>query len=217
MFDARIRPVVDHLLIWPASLLVRFGITANMVTWAGFALGMAAALAIVFGWFTAAFALIIVNRICDGLDGAVARATRPTDAGGFLDITLDFIFYSAIPFAFAVHDPSHALAAAFLVFSFVGTGSSFLAFAIIAQKRGISTDLRGKKSFFYLGGLTEGTETIIFLLVASLFPIYFNVLAWIFGTLCWLTAAIRIRDGLGTLRDGNAARDPGAEISGDDE
>ena len=141
----------------------------------------------------------------------MARATRSSDAGGFLDITLDFIFYSAVPFAFAVHDPSHALAAAFVIFSFVGTGSSFLAFAIIAEKRGISTDLRGKKAFFYLGGLTEGAETIIFLVAASVFPSFFSALAWIFGTLCWFTTATRIWTGLERLRD------PDAGLTGEDE
>lgn len=192
MLDARVRPLLDRLLAGPGRLLARLGVTANMVTCAGFGFGMAGAVAIGAGWFTAAVTLILINRLCDGLDGAVARATGPSDAGGFLDITLDFIFYSAVPFAFAVHDPSHALAAAFVIFSFVGTGSSFLAFAIISEKRGISTDLRGKKAFFYLGGLTEGGETIIFLIVVVSFPQAFMPLAWVFGALCWITTATRI-------------------------
>ena len=211
MLDARVRPLLDRRLAGPGRLLARLGVTANMVTFAGFGFGMAGAVAIGAGWFTAATILILINRLCDGLDGAVARASGPSDAGGFLDITLDFIFYSAVPFAFAVHDPSHALAAAFVIFSFVGTGSSFLAFAIIAEKRGISTDLRGKKAFFYLGGLTEGAETIIFLVAASVFPSFFIALAWIFGTLCWFTTATRIWTGLERLRD------PDAGLTGEDE
>jgi phosphatidylglycerophosphate synthase len=182
-----------------------------MVTWTGFVIGMGAAASIAAGWFTAGLVMILANRMCDGLDGAVARASRPSDVGGFLDITLDFIFYSAIPFAFCVNDTQHALAGAFLIFSFVGSGSSFLAFAIIAQKRGISTDQRGKKSFFYLGGLTEGTETIIFLIIASLMPTYFGVLAWIFGSLCWVTTVTRIRTSLEMLQAHQA------ETTGDDE
>ena len=210
MLDSTFRPLVDRALGPPARLLVRLGVTANMVTWVGFAIGMGAAAAIAAGWFAAGIVMILVNRICDGLDGAVARASQPSDAGGFLDITLDFIFYSAIPFAFCVNDPQHTLAGAFLIFSFVGSGSSFLAFAIIAQKRGISTDQRGKKSFFYLGGLTEGTETIIFLLIVSLMPDYFGVLAWIFGGLCWVTTVTRIRTGLEILQSHKV------ETTGDD-
>ena len=145
------------------------GVSANAVSWFGFGLGIAAAMAAAFGAPLTAALLILGNRLCDGLDGAVARAGGTSDLGAYLDITLDFIFYSAVPFGLAVADPGHALAAAFLIFSFVGTGSSFLAFAIIAQKRGISTEVR-KKGVLHLGGLTEGGETIIFLLVAVLYP-----------------------------------------------
>ena len=104
------------------------------------------------------FGLFLLNRVADGLDGAVARASMTTDFGGYLDIVCDFVFYSAIPFAFAVALPENAFASAFLIFSFIGTASSFLAFAILAEKHNISTEIRGKKAFYYLGGLTEGVK-----------------------------------------------------------
>ena len=192
MFDARLRPLVDRILDPVGAFVARRGVTANQVSFAGFGLGIAAAIAVALGFEIAAVVLIIANRVCDGLDGAVARSAGGTDLGAYLDITLDFLFYSAVPFAFAVADPANAMAAAFLIFSFVGTGSSFLAFAIIAQKRGISTEIRGKKGFFYLGGLTEGSETIIFLLVVAFRPDLFVPLAWAFGCLCWITTITRV-------------------------
>ena len=193
MFDARLRPLVDRILDPVGVFVARRGVTANQVSFAGFGLGIAAAIAVALGFEIAAVVLIIANRVFDGLDGAVARSTGGTDLGAYLDITLDFLFYSAVPFAFAVADPANAMAAAFLIFSFVGTGSSFLAFAIIAQKRGISTEIRGKKGFFYLGGLTEGSETIIFLLVVAFRPDFFVPLAWVFGCLCWITTITRVQ------------------------
>jgi phosphatidylglycerophosphate synthase len=192
VFDARLRPLVDRILDPVGAFVARRGVTANQVSFAGFGLGIAAAIAVALGFEIAAVVLIIANRVCDGLDGAVARSAGGTDLGAYLDITLDFLFYSAVPFAFAVADPANAMAAAFLIFSFVGTGSSFLAFAIIAQKRGISTEIRGKKGFFYLGGLTEGSETIIFLLVVAFRPDLFVPLAWVFGCLCWITTITRV-------------------------
>lgn len=192
MFDAALRPWIDRFLDPVGRGLARIGVSANAVTWFGFALGIAAAVAAAVGAALPAALLILGNRLCDGLDGAVARASGSSDLGAYLDITLDFIFYSAVPFGLAIANPDHALAAAFLIFSFVGTGSSFLAFAIIAQKRGISTEARGKKGFFYLGGLTEGGETIIFLIVVVIFPQAFMPLAWVFGALCWITTATRI-------------------------
>ena len=201
MFDAQLRPLVDRVLDPVGALVARTGVTANQISFAGFALGLGAAVAVAFGAGTVAVLLIIANRLLDGLDGAVARSTGSTDLGAYLDITLDFLFYSAVPFAFAVADPANATAAAFLIFSFVGTGSSFLAFAIIAQKRGISTEIRGKKGFFYLGGLTEGSETIIFLLVVAFWPDLFVSLAWVFGCLCWITTVTRVRYAIDRFSD----------------
>ena len=201
MFDAQLRPLVDRVLDPVGALVARTGVTANQISFAGFALGLGAAVAVAFGAGTAAVLLIIANRLLDGLDGAVARSTGSTDLGAYLDITLDFLFYSAVPFAFAVADPANATATAFLIFSFVGTGSSFLAFAIIAQKRGISTEIRGKKGFFYLGGLTEGSETIIFLLVVAFWPDLFVPLAWVFGCLCWITTVTRVRYAIDRFSD----------------
>jgi phosphatidylglycerophosphate synthase len=160
---------------------------------------MAAVMAEAYG---VGLVLFAANRLADGLDGAVARRTRLTDLGGFLDITLDFIVYAGMAFAFAVADPAaNALAAAFLLFAFMGTGSSFLAFAVMAAKRGITTDLRGRKSLYYLGGLAEGTETILFLALACLLPDQFAALALVFGLACWVTTAARVTAGLQLLRE----------------
>ncbi len=200
MFDALLRPMVDRMLDPVGQRLAASGVSANKVTFAGFCCGIGAAGAVVLGWSVAAVMLLLLNRLLDGLDGAVARAAGSTDLGGFLDITMDFLVYSAVPFAFALKDPGNALAAAFLIFSFVGTGSSFLAYAIIAQKRGISTETRGKKSFFHLGGLTEGTETIIFLVIVTAVPALFIPLAWGFGALCWITTSTRIAEAFRQFR-----------------
>ncbi len=152
-----------------------------------------------------AFGLIAANRVADGLDGALARRLGPTDLGGYLDIALDFFFYAGVPFFFAVGRPEFALPAAFLVFSFVGTGSSFLAFSAIAAKRGISTETRGKKAIYYLGGLTEGTETIAVFVLICLFPDQFAWFAWVFGGLCWITTATRVAAAVETFREKTAA------------
>ena len=192
MFDATLRRFIDPPLNRAGLFLHHAGISANSVTAAGFAIGMAAMPALAFGHLDIALACILLNRLADGLDGAIARQAGPTDLGGYLDIVLDFLFYSAVPFGFALMMQENTLAAAFLIFSFVGTGSSFLAYAIVAEKKRLSTDIRGKKSFYYLGGLTEGGETIGFFILICLLPQYFNEMAWIFGGLCWITTATRI-------------------------
>ncbi len=157
-----------------AALFVRAGVAADAVTWAGFAIGMGAALAITQRQFELGLALLLVSRLADGLDGAVARLTAPTDRGAFLDITLDFLFYASVPLAFAFADPgANALAAAMLLAAFVGTGSGFLAYAVMAERRQLASKTFPAKGIFYLGGLTEATETIACFVLMCLWPAHF--------------------------------------------
>lgn len=192
MLDIPVRRLIDPTLERFAANLLQFGITANQLTWGGFFAGMASGICIAGGWFFAAFVLISINRLMDGLDGCVARMRGATDVGGFLDIALDMIFYSTVPFAFAIYSPENQLPSAFLIYSFMGTGSSFLAFAVISAKRGRVSDRSGKKSFFYSTGLIEGTETALFLWLICIVPHFYAPIAWVFGSLCWLTTITRI-------------------------
>jgi phosphatidylglycerophosphate synthase len=201
MFDARLRKLIDPPIDRLCRPLLRLGVSANLATIVGFAIGLAAMVAIARQAYGLGLGLLLLNRLLDGLDGALARHAGISDLGGFLDIVADFIIYAGVPCAFALADPTaNALPAAFLIFSFVGTGSSFLAYAIMAAKRGITTELRGRKSLYYLGGLTEGFETIVVFVLACLWPAWFPLIAWLYGGLCWLTTATRIAVAWQTLR-----------------
>ena len=201
MFDSRLRPLIDPISNAIGKSISRWGVTANAVTLVGGMFGFLAFCALCVQHYHAALLMIALNRIFDGLDGAVARHQGITDLGGYLDIVIDFIFYALIPLGFAIGQPDLALPAAVLITSFVGTGSSFLAFAILAEKRGISTAIRGKKSIYYLGGLTEGFETILVLVLMCLWPAYFAIMAYIFAALCWITTATRIYWAMETCKD----------------
>jgi phosphatidylglycerophosphate synthase len=193
VLDRAVQHVLKPVLGRIARGLVRAGVGADALTFIGFAIGMAAAVAIVFQLFMTGLVLLLLSRLMDGLDGAVARLTQPTDRGGFLDITLDFLFYAAIPLAFAVVDPAqNALPAAVLLASFMGTASSFLAFAIVAAKRELASTEFPDKSFYFLGGLTEATETIAAFVAMCLWPQWFAPIAYGFAALCALTTALRI-------------------------
>jgi phosphatidylglycerophosphate synthase len=201
MLDARLRRLIDPPLDRLCGPLARYGLSANLATVVGFAVGLCAMAAIAVQAYGLGLGLLLLNRLVDGLDGALARHQGITDLGGFLDIVCDFIVYAGVPMAFALADPrANALPAAFLIFSFIGTATSFLAFAIMAAKRGITTELRGKKSLYYLGGLTEGTETILAFVLACLWPAWFPLIAWVFGALCWLTTATRVAAAWQALR-----------------
>jgi len=192
VLDPYIRPIIDPPLNVLSRKLVGLRFTANRMTIVGFFFGVAAILSIMIHQYGLAASLIICNRLADGLDGAIARHSQLTDFGGFLDIVCDFIIYSGIVFAFGMTTPANLLYASFLIFSFIGPMTSFLAYAVIASKRQIITQKRGKKSFYYLGGICEGTETAIVLILFCVIPHYFNIICMIFGVLCWLTTLGRI-------------------------
>ncbi len=193
------------IIRWPinttAKLVHKTGIKADQVTLFGFMLGLMSFPALALQEYNIALVFILLNRILDAVDGAVARIQGITDSGGFLDITLDFLFYSLVPFGFVVAEPSaNAVAGAFLIFAFIGTGSSFLAFAIMASKQKIENPVYKHKSLYYMGGLTEGTETILCFILLCLFPSSFTTIAYIFATLCWITTVSRIWAGYQTLK-----------------
>jgi phosphatidylglycerophosphate synthase len=200
MLDARLRSLIDPPLDAIGRKLARAGIGADAVTLCGLGLGLGAALAIAAQADFTALLLIGLSRLADGLDGAVARATKPSDRGGFLDITADFAFYGAIPLAFAFRDPAaNALPAAALLFAFLLNGAAFLAFAALAAKRGLETRTQGAKSLYYLSGLMEGGETILFFLLMAAFPAFFAPLAWLFAGLTLVSGIARLIQGWKSL------------------
>ena len=200
MLDSFSLKILRPLLVKLAAFLHRKGIGADQITIISFGVGLLGVIFIARHHYITGGVLILLNRLGDGIDGTLARLDGTTDRGAFLDICLDFLFYSAVVLGFALADPArNSLAAAFLIFSFVGTGSSFLAYAIMAERRSLADQRLPDKGFYYLGGLAEGTETIIFFMVICVFPSLFPLLAWIFGIICLLSTAARIVYGYKTL------------------
>ena len=194
MLDSPMRRLIDPPLNRMGRWLASRGATADGVTLVGLGFGAVAAAMLALGlpgWL--ALVPLLISRVMDGLDGAVARATWKTDFGGYLDIICDFLFYAAVPLAFVIRDPdANGVAGAFLLASFYVNGATFLGFAIMAEKRGMQTKAQGEKSLYYAAGLLEGTETIVFFVVLCLFSALFAPLAWIFGALCLFTALARV-------------------------
>lgn len=192
MLDGLMRQVIDPPLAVMGRFAARRGVSADQVTIAGLVFGLGAALAVVAEADALALILLLAGRLCDGLDGAVAGATRRTDRGGFLDIVCDFIFYGAFPLAFALRDPeANALAACVLLFTFYVNGATFLAYAAVAARRGLETASRGVKSLYFTAGLAEGSETIIAFVLMALLPGWFAQIACAFAAMVALTAAGR--------------------------
>ena len=168
--------------------LGKIGIKANAVSWVGFGIGLFAVnfLAMeMYGW---ALVAILLNRFCDGLDGAIARATKVTTFGVFLDATLDYIFYGAVIWGFALGNSDNAGAASFLMFGFTAAACAMLAYSVVAYKINSKQELNLDNSPFYLGGIAQGSETLVVLILLCLMPKWFVPLAIILGVLSLIKA-----------------------------
>ncbi len=192
MFDAALRKFVDPMLERAARQAAHFGLSANGLTGLGAVFAVAAATAIYGHSYSLALALIAANRLCDGLDGAVAKIKGPSAWGGYLDSIADYLFYVAVPLAFGLVDDPNAAAALVLIASFTLTAVSFLALAAILAKQGQGADgAHGPKAFIYSTGLAEGGETIAAFVLMCLFPAYFALIAYGFAALCLVTIVQR--------------------------
>lgn len=195
MLDPVLRRWIDPPLDRAGAWLAARGVTANAVTGLGLFVGLAAVPLLALGHYVPALFAIGLNRLLDGLDGAVARHGRASPYGGYLDIFCDMVFYAAVPLGFALARPENAVWAALLLASFVCTCASFLGRAVLAAGRGESdTGRRGRKSFFHAAGLIEGTETTVGFVLFCLLPDLFPWLAGIMAGLCFWTAAARVAE-----------------------
>lgn len=202
MLDAPVRRLIDPPLNLIGGRLALRGVKADVVTLIGLGFGLITAGLILIGWTGLALIPLLASRIADGLDGAIARADKRTDFGGYLDIAADFLFYGLVPLAFVLADPAgNGAAGAFLLAAFYFNGTSFLGFAILAEKRGMTTAAQGVKSLYFSNGLLEGTETIAFFILLCLFPAQFSVMAWVFGALCFLSGGLRIAAARAIFKD----------------
>ncbi len=194
MLDGVMHKLVDPPLNHIGKIMARAGFCANAVTLAGLVIGLAGAGLIALGYYGFALVLVILSRIADGLDGAVARATKPTDFGGYFDIVADFLFYGAVPLGFAfANQEENALVAGVLLLAFYVNGATFLGYAVLAERLKLNPKrFNGTKAIYFSAGLLEGTETIAFIIIICIWPPLFAPVGIVFAALTFYTAFSRM-------------------------
>ena len=191
MFDRQIQKYTQKPLRYIALLFLKF-ISPNQMTLLGFGFGVLMCVSIVIDQYMIAIIFLFLNRLSDGLDGAMARLKNPTPLGGYLDIVFDFLIYGGFVLSFGMTDQNNTLLSMILLFCYIGTGSTFLAKAAILPSLTNQNLNEIPKSFHYAVGLIEGTETIIFMFLCLLFPSLFIYFSSIFIILCLITIVFRI-------------------------
>ena len=164
--------------------LANHGVSANFVTVISFVLGMVAVNFLALQNYFWALVFILLNRLGDALDGAIAKVKGKTDFGVFIDACLDYVFYAAVIFGFSLANPQqNALVASFLLFGFTASACAMLAYAVVAYSKGVEKDAVFEESPFYLGGMAQGFETVTAFVLLCLAPNWFVPVAIILG--CW--------------------------------
>lgn len=142
-----------------AARAAALGLSPVMLLAAGLLMGLAALPSIALGHPWLGLACI-----------ALSRAPALTGAAGARDLAvrLSAIFWASLPFAFALADPSRALAAAFALFGFT---------AFVSVKR------------------IETVEEIVCTLAfaaACVFASWFSLIAYALGIACFIVAGTRL-------------------------
>jgi len=198
MLDSRLRAMLGPALDTAGRRLAAAGVAPAALTAAGWAAGAGACAATALRAWPAALGLWLANRLLDGLDGPVARAGTPTDAGGFLDIVADFSVYAGIILGLAIAVPGARLACVALLTAYYISGTAFLALSSLAERR--RQRLGDERSLRFVGGLAEGTETIAVYILLFLLPQHATAIVWAFTAAVAVTAVQRVHNGLRLLR-----------------
>lgn len=206
MLDAPVRRVLERPLDRAASVLDRAWVTPDRLSLAGLALALASAVLAALAFWPGALAAWLVSRVLDGLDGPLARRRGGgTEAGGFLDITADFAAYGAGVVGVALGatgaleggTPATWEWTAFLavLLAYYVNGAAFLAFSAAAERverTGGSARLEDGRTFSFIGGLAEGTETIVVHSLWLLVPGAAPVVAWVWAGVVGVSAVQRV-------------------------
>lgn len=196
MFDRSIQRLIQKPLSFLGKFLLKI-LQPNQITFIGFFFGIVMCFLIFIHSYFLAILFLFLNRLCDGLDGVMARQTSPSPLGAYLDIILDFIIYAAFVLVFSLENEINLLTGVFLLFTYICTGTTFLTQAIIQPQLDYSqqqdnTEDGIPKSFIYASGLIEGTETIFFMFLCLIMPKAFPILGFLFSVLCLITAIARV-------------------------
>jgi phosphatidylglycerophosphate synthase len=188
--DTPARAVIDRMLrhrkdlaLAPIARITPRRVHPSAVTAAALVPGLGAALAAAADEPGLAVGLWLLNRLLDGLDGALARQKdRQSDLGAYADILLDVIVYAAIPLGIATGQDSRAawVAAGVLLASFYVNVISWSYLSALLERRGSGASARGEMTAVTMpGGLVEGAETVVLLAIALAVPAWSVAVMWI--------------------------------------
>jgi len=192
MIDEPFRRWFGRTAAAPARWMHRAGISPNAVTISGCGLGLVAAAIVATGRLRVGLAVWLASRILDAYDGLLARISeRASLFGGFLDISLDMLAYSAMAVGFALAMPADAQLWMIVLVGYVMAITTTLALSSLLERA--DRTLGGNRSIQFTPGLAEGGETTIMYSMLVLFPMWSRPLLWLWIAALAVTMLSRFR------------------------
>jgi phosphatidylglycerophosphate synthase len=187
MLDAALQRLLSGPVDRLAAMLQRAGIGPNSITLVGFVFGLLAAGATGATLYLVALIFLTLHRVADLLDGAVARRSNASALGAFLDLSLGYIIFGIVAFAFVLARQQNGLAGTFLILGLLAdavTAMGVRAFAVPSLPK------RGPLPRSLI--ITGPTASYILFVIMMLVPWSFGFLPYFYGVLCFITAGARI-------------------------
>lgn len=181
MLDTRVRPKIQPFFTSVGKPLLSVGLSANTITLISFITGVASGACVVFNQLMLACVLLWLSGACDILDGTVARLSKPSKVGAFLDLLSDRVVECAVILGFTSTYPQYYLAYIIFLISVIVHFSIFLISGNLFQNT-------GKKCFFYLDCLTERAEAFIGFSFMMFFPNHIFLILMIMNALIFISA-----------------------------
>lgn len=195
MFDQFLRLLKERWFA-PIARLIGPRVSPVTISLVAFVCGIGAAIAAFAGRDYLALVAWLMNRTLDGLDGTQARVHGQQSAfGGYLDIMLDTIVYSAIPSALAIGAMSAPLltAAVFLLATFFVNTASWMYLAAVLEQRQAGAHAQGELTTVTMPpGVIAGAETVILFTLFLALPGWRVVLFWTMAALVCVNIVQRL-------------------------
>lgn len=165
-----------------AHWLYKHRISPNLITLTGLLFALLGLNFLAMDSYFVAFLCLLGNRICDILDGMVARIKGITAFGAFFDTFADYTSAALFIWGFIMANTSNnAPAAGFLMFSLLVSATSLLGYAMVSRQSYYK--LNKSKIKICLWGNIQNLDTYTGLSIMCLLPSYFIPIAIFFGLL----------------------------------
>ena len=179
MLDKHLQRAMAPVSAWIAPRIAAIPPIALVL--AVIAAGAGAFAAIAMRNYIPGLGLLFLSKVFVASLGSGEKENSDKDSGlGSVAYLIDVLLWGSLPFAFALADPSRAIAASFLTLSLLVLNSANSSPSSVPQ-------------------LIERAELFAAFAIACVMPQWFGPVSYIFGVLCFLSAGMRIAETFATF------------------